>query len=158
MDIEDILYDFIEVCRLANVPNFNRSSIEIKEGHLSISLEKDTIAAYIFMYGDKCLKVGKVGPNSNARYIYQHYHHKSSNSNLAKSLLNDSILRTSENFKELNVKEWIKANTERINLILDERFGIFVLGLLESFLHCRLHPKYEGFKNQKRTPENIIEE
>jgi len=40
-------------------------------------------------------------------------------------------------------------NVSRIDILLDKSEGIFVLNFLESFLHCKLHPKYEGFDSQK---------
>jgi len=44
-------------------------------------------AVYGFLFSEHCLKVGKAGPSSEARYTSQHYNAKSSGSNLAKSLL-----------------------------------------------------------------------
>ena len=107
------------------------------------------MAVYVFVWNDICLKVGKVGPNSNARYTSQHYNPRSSNSNLAKSILQAKDNLGLINVSESNVGAWIKSNTDRINILLDANLGIPVVTLLESFLQCRLHPKFEGFESQQ---------
>jgi hypothetical protein len=44
---------------------------------------------------------------------------------------------------------WIKNNADRVNFHLNEKFGIRVLSLFESYLQCRLKPMFEGFESQK---------
>lgn len=87
---------------------------------------------YTFIYQEKFLKVGKAGPNSDARFRSQHYKPMGSQSNLAKSILNDG------EFSHLHISmetvgEWIKHNTRRINLFIDASLGIFVLNFIEAF-------------------------
>jgi len=53
------------------------------------------------------------------------------------------------NLNKENIKDWIKNNVVRIDIILDESLGIFVLNFLEAFMHCKLKPKYEGFDSQR---------
>jgi hypothetical protein len=44
---------------------------------------------YGFWHDGIWLKIGKVGPNSHARYVSQHYNARSAGSNLAASLRKD---------------------------------------------------------------------
>jgi len=115
--------------------------------HKTESLPKGKMAIYIFIYNDICLKVGKVGPNSNPRYNSQHYNPKSSKSNLAKSILADDYFKTFD-ITEKNVGEWIKKNTRRINILLDENLGYFILNYIEAYFQLTYKPKYEGFKRK----------
>ncbi len=107
------------------------------------------MAVYVFVWRGKCLKVGKVGPNSQARFTSQHYLPSSSNSNLAKSILGARESLGLEGVAESTVGTWIKANVDRFNFLLDTGCGVPVLILLESFLQCRLRPKFEGFESQR---------
>jgi len=50
---------------------------------------------------------------------------------------------------EHTVGHWIKQNTDRVNFLIPESFGIPLLSLLEAFLQCRLKPCFEGFDTQK---------
>ena len=97
----------------------------------------------------RCLKVGKAGPNSQARYVSQHYNPGSSRSNLAKSLLRKGDSLGIMGLNDSNVEAWIKHNTTRLDFLLDKSAGIHVLNLLEAFLQCRLKPAFEGFQSQK---------
>ncbi len=114
------------------------------------------MAAYLFLIGDKCLKVGKAGPKSNARFSRQHYIPGSSRSNLAGSVLNNKervrdllapeLQSGVDDLDDRTISQWIKTHTTRVNLFLST--GIpnakFVLNLLEAFLQCRLKPEFEG--------------
>ncbi|WP_068783345.1 hypothetical protein [Paenibacillus phocaensis] len=116
--------------------------------HKTSTLPKDRMAIYSFIYQDRFLKIGKAGPSSNARFNSQHYDPKSSQSNLAKSLLADPKL-IELNLDVTTIKEWIKTNTRRIDFLIDATLGIFVLNLIEAFLHLKYRPKYEGFEKQR---------
>ncbi|MCX4190819.1 hypothetical protein [Methylophaga sp. OBS3] len=105
-------------------------------------------AIYIFHYGDSVLKIGKAGSKSKLRFTSQHYSAKAAKSTLARSLVNDEEFAKSHNVNEKNIADWIKNNTARTSLFVDANYGVFVLNLLEAFLHCRLKPVYEGFKSQ----------
>jgi hypothetical protein len=113
------------------------------------SLPRGKMAVYVFEWKGQCLKVGKVGPNSQARYTSQHYGSSSSNSNLAKSVLAGREALGISAVSESNVGAWIKNNVDRTNYLLDAGCGIPVLTLLESFLQCRLRPRFEGFESQR---------
>ena len=116
--------------------------------HISKSLRPGTMGIYMFFFNGEFLKIGKAGPNSNARFTSQHYLPFSSQSNLSKSILQDEDMQKLGITAD-NVGEWIKHNTRRIDIILAESLGIFTLELIEAALHYRYEPKYEGFKNQR---------
>jgi len=133
------------------------AGIKIKGGQITIqklnphkpkSLPKGKMGIYIFHHEKDCLKIGKAGANSGPRFKSHHYAIGRSPSNLAKSLLDDINMQRFGLTKEI-IGEWIRNNTERTDILVDEALGIFTLNLLEAFLHCRLNPRYEGFKSQK---------
>ena len=126
----------VEICRAPHKP--------------PSALPPDKIAVYIFFQKAQCLKVGKVGLNSNARYIGQHYSPGSSNSNLAKSILESPDRIGISTVDSENVGEWIKTNTDRINVLFPVAWGIPFLTLAEAFLQFWLRPVvYEGFESQR---------
>jgi hypothetical protein len=97
----------------------------------------------------RVLKVGKAGAHSNARFQSQHYSCGSSQSNLAKSLLQARILWTYlgiESLTQENVGTWIKSHTDRDHFFVDtsEANTDEVLDQLEKFLRGRLGPVFEG--------------
>jgi hypothetical protein len=70
-------------------------------------------------------------------------------STLAASVLADRERLGVTHVDEVAVGRWIKENIDHVNLLMGERIGVPVLSLLESFLQCRLKPRYEGFKSQR---------
>ena len=46
------------------------------------------------------------------------------------------------------VSHWIKANTDRVNFILDADLGMRTTTLLEAFVQYKLQPAFEGFASQ----------
>jgi hypothetical protein len=151
-NVQSLISDFVTVARLAG---FSIASVDITHEmlhapHRPVSLPFGKQAVYVFSLTDVpqlVLKVGKVGSNSNARFLSQHYNPKSSNSNLSKSLLKDQSVWVKlgiSNLSEINVGEWVKQNTDRDNFYLNSDFGLPLLSLLEVFLQCRLQPIFEG--------------
>lgn len=149
---ESLIGDFERIAEIAGV-RLEKGDIAIEKllaPHKAPSrIPSGKMAVYIFSFRDQVLKVGKAGPKSQARYTSQHYNPSSAASTLAKSLLNDSDLESAE-IDEIAVGDWIKKNTDRINLLINENLGIHVLTLLESFAQCRLQPRYEGFASQRK--------
>jgi hypothetical protein len=149
---QTLLSDFLKVAELAGV---NRDEIQINVEELPSphrppsKLPTGKMAVYVFSYQGNALKVGKVGPKSQARYTSQHYNPGSAPSTLAASLLKSGAEIGISNVSRENVSEWIKNNTNRFNFIIDPSCGIHVLTLLESFLQCRLQPVFEGFSSQR---------
>jgi hypothetical protein len=94
---------------------------------------------------NRALKVGKAGPNSNARFRYQHYKSGTANSTLAGAIENNSILHRYIGLRETpeDVGAWIKQNTDRDNFyVIGDRRDI--LAMLEVFLKGHLGPVFEG--------------
>lgn len=144
-DIEEALKDFIQVAKLAHRQlDYNDFEIQylMAPHKRRASLPSGKIAIYGFYFKDKWLKIGRVGPKSQARFISQHYNPNSSKSNLAKSLMNDpemSLVIGNDPGK------WIETNCHRVNIFLSEDYGLDLLALLEAFLHVRFKPRYEKY-------------
>lgn len=68
------------------------------------------MAVYVFAFGQHVLKVGKVGPNSAARYTAQHYNAGSAKSTLAASLIKHGERIGVAGLNETNVPGWIREN------------------------------------------------
>ena len=144
IDTEAIKADFVQVAALAGIIlRFEEVECEsLMAPHKPPKgLPKGRMAVYAFCTSDECLKVGKVGKNSHARFTSQHYNPDSSGSNLAKSLLND---KTKQGLDRENIKAYIMQNTTRYHFFLDATQPSALLSLLEAYLQCRLHPVYEG--------------
>ena len=146
-DVEAEIETFRKVAELAG---FELSSDDI---HVDLrpaphkppsELPSGKMAVYVFHYGEICLKVGKAGPNSSARYTSQHYSPTAANSTLAKSILKDKKSFENVKLNESDIGAWMKEYTDRVNLLVEKRRGNLLLALLEVFLQCRLNPKYEG--------------
>ena len=146
--MEKLVDDFRKVASITGITlHENAISVEILDAPHTppTSLPTNKMAIYIFKNeSGEYLKVGKVGPRSSARYTSQHYNPKSAKSTLAASLLTHKKELNLSHLDCNNVGEWVKNNTTRTNLLLDADLGPCVLTLLESFLHCRLNPKFEG--------------
>jgi hypothetical protein len=92
------------------------------------------------------LKVGRVGPNSDARFRSQHYLPRSARSNLAASLLRADYMWKQlgiETLSEANVKEWLLGNTDRDHFFIRAEQAS-VLPSLEAFVRARVRPIFEG--------------
>ena len=136
-----------EICAFTQINNEYKIS-EVNHEKLE-KLKNNEMGIYIF-YDDKnvILKVGKVNSYSNERWIYQHYNMYSSKSNLALSIFHNHDYCQKHDIlcDENNIKEWIKNNTKRINIVI-QRAGhsdAFKLNLIESWLHLKLNPLFEG--------------
>ena len=141
---------FIEIVKYADIIISEDQLKIIDRGcpHLPSGLINGMMGIYIFELNGVCLKIGKAGEKSDARFRSQHYSPKSSQSNLAKSILTDSNMKN-YGLDEDNISDWIKNNTRRIDIFIDSKLGIPVLNLLEAYLQCKFKPKYEGFESQK---------
>jgi hypothetical protein len=106
-------------------------------------LPSGKMAVYAFWFNGEWLKIGMAGPNSNARYTSQHYSPNSAMSTLAKSLQNDPEMARRFDANTKAVGEWMRANCNRVNILLDARQDRLLLAMLEAFLHLRLKPRYE---------------
>lgn len=124
--------------------------------HRQCGLPSGFGAVYVFSLADRyveeapgrgrVLKVGRVGPRSDARFRSQHYNPKSSGSNLAKTLLSAQVLWPYLGIEELtaaDVKDWILSNTDRNHLFVSEAQAE-VLPILETYVRGVLGPVFEG--------------
>lgn len=125
------------------IPSESYEIILREKPHSPCSLPSGKMAVYMFRYNDQFLKIGKVGPKSNARFQNQHYSPNSAQSNLAKSIINDDNMVSV--VRETPIDKWIKNNCDRIDIIIDEKsVPEFTLELIETILHYKYRPKYEG--------------
>lgn len=106
-------------------------------------LPSGKMAVYGFWFNGEWLKIGMAGPNSNARYTSQHYSPNSAPSTLGRSLQHDPEMARRFDPNAKAVGEWIRANCNRVNILLDVRQDRLLLTTLEAFLHLRLKPRYE---------------
>src|SRR5258708_34567762 len=85
-----IASDFVQVASVAGI-SIPLSDIKVKfipNPHLPPkSLPPGTLAIYVFMLGERCLKVGKAGRKSGPRFCGQHYGTGLARSSLAKSVV-----------------------------------------------------------------------
>lgn len=115
--------------------------------HKPHRLPKGYAAIYMFIYTCKdenweYLKIGKANEKSGARFFSQHYGF-SAPSTLAKSLCHDEefiALGVSQD----NVKEWMMKNLHRINIYIKAERGKAMTELVESVMHYRFRPRFEG--------------
>ncbi len=150
MNTNELVDDFREVARLAGV-TIPANALHLDAWpapHRPKGLPSGWMAVYLFDYNGRALKVGKAGPNSDARYRSHHYRVSSSDSNLARSLALDGA-RIGVAVTEESVGSWIREHTSRVNLLLKAELGIPLLTLAEAFLQCRLNPVFEGFETQR---------
>jgi hypothetical protein len=112
---------------------------------------------YAFRFEGVWLKVGKAGPNSNARWVSQHYNPGAAMSNLAFSLVRYAYHGETEdprlpptfklrlqNVKPDDVGDFIKQHTDRYNILIDASLGRQSLTLLETIAIDSLNPVFEG--------------
>lgn len=110
--------------------------------HKPLSLPSGKMAVYTFVYNGAFLKIGQANVNSKARYQSHPYNLGSANSTLAKSLVNDSSMSSIVN--PSNVKQWIKENCERFDVIIYAKHKKVALNFIEGLLQYKYNPKYEG--------------
>lgn len=147
---------YFKATRLANIDlEFDDIKTEILAAphRRPSSLPVGTQAVYAFILGNICLKVGKAGPKTQARFTSQHYG-ASAPSTLAKSImrnpnriLNIIPIEKRSEFQSLDmnsVGEWLEQNTSRFHLFLPASAPECALSLAEAFIQCRFRPIYEG--------------
>ena len=98
-------------------------------------------AVYAFFQGQTWLRIGQTG--HSPRFTSQHYGTGRANSTFAKDLWNNRE-EFGYNGPEDTIGEWIFDTFVRANLILPAQWPATVSPLVESYLHYRLHPRFEG--------------
>ncbi len=146
--------DVVQVAELAGI-SIPLSDIEVQffaaPHHPPGSLPSGRLAVYVFMFANRCLKVGKAGSKSAARFCNHHYGSKAP-STLAKSLMKRQASLGVTGLDDANVKAWICEHTSRVNFLIPAKYDPFALSLLEAFVQCRLQPEFEGFASQRVQP------
>ena len=102
------------------------------------------MAVYSFFHDGVCLKVGIVGPKSQARYVSQHYSPASATSTLGGSICRDPAAVGLDVLDVGDAGAWMRENLCRADLILPASYGMQVLRFAEAFLHLRWNPRFEG--------------
>lgn len=152
VEIAELKKGFIKVADLAGVSLSDDDLIveSLCAPHKSPNrLPAGKMAVYVFCHGSRVLKVGIVGPNSNARYTSHHYNPRAAKSTLARSVLKQGPKIGIHGVTEADVGDWIRANIDRYNFLLDSGYPYRLLTLLESFLQCKLDPCFEEFDSQR---------
>jgi len=156
---EALIADLIAVAALANCP-VTRDDIFFEclpAPHIpATKLPNGKMAVYVLFHGTTCLKVGKVGPKSAARFTSQHYLPSSAKSTLAGAILRhrdrmiagDNIWGDADvdfsAVQDAQIGQWLRENTTRCHFYLAGERPTALLNLLEAFLQCRLGPMFEG--------------
>lgn len=146
-EMAEALRCFLDVTRLGGITlEPEQLSVEyLPAPHRAPSrLPTGRMAVYAFWGDGTWLKIGKAGPNSNARYTSQHYNAGSAPSTMAASLVNSPIMASVADFDRLAPGEWIRTAAHRVNVLLPSTQPRELLSLLEAFLHLRLRPRHEG--------------
>lgn len=146
--VSEALADFRKVAALAHAPSIGDCiTVEIMRSphRQPKSLPAGKRAVYAFFLNAQALKVGQAGPNSNARYTSQHYNPKSAGSSLARSILANPAKVGVPGIAASGIGDWIKEHTDRVNLLAPASLGDSFVSLLETFLHVRWKPTFEGW-------------
>jgi hypothetical protein len=92
------------------------------------------------------LKVGKVGPNSDNRFRYQHYSPSSAGSNLAMSLIGHPVVWPwlgIERLDATNIKDWRTTSLDRLHIFVPGDRPQ-VRAVLELYVRARIGSVFEG--------------
>ena len=146
-DIKDEIIEAIEkVSIILGKPLIYKTEFEIEDRgcpHTPPSkLPNGCAAVYSFICNGKFLKIGKANKKSHARFISHHYGFNAP-STLAKSVCEDTQMQML-GINADNVKEWIKENTRRIDVIVTCENSEWATCLIEAIMHYKYMPRYEG--------------
>jgi hypothetical protein len=123
--------------------------------HRAKSLPAGSAAVYVFAFSDTAGRSAPCGPGtvlkvgsttSEMRFRYMHYNHRSSNSNLAKSLLTYPILWPWLGIQHLTADtagEWIRASLDRTDFFIPAGCPK-VLAILEVYIRAHVGSVFEG--------------
>ena len=155
-EIRSALSDFLTVSHLARSGvSFRVEDVKwefLPAPHRRPRLPPGKMAIYGFWFDGEWLKIGYVMPNSRERYEDHHYNGYA-NSTLHRSLRQDESMRNIAGLGEDDWRgwtAWIERETSRVNILLPAARNTMLLRSLETHLHRRLRPKYEGSRPQLR--------
>lgn len=158
IQLDGILSDFAIVAERLGLPGWPAplDSEYLPAPHTPKSLRPGHGAVYVFALtathlaeaGPGCvLKVGRVGPNSNARFQSQHYSPGSSRSNLANSILGYPALWSWLGIDHIDppmIRDWMLSHLDRANIYVPAS-SAELIPQLEMYVRARLGGSvYEG--------------
>lgn len=158
---EALVEQFVLAAAHAGLPN-GPGNVQVQvlpAPHQPTALRHGCSAVYVFAlapkYGASCpagpgraLKVGHAGPNSNARFQYQHYNGHAS-STLAGSLVGLPVLWLYLGISTLSredAAEWIMDNTTRVDFFI-RADADYLRRPLEHFIRAYVGPVFEGSRS-----------
>lgn len=158
IELNGILSEFATVAQRLDLPGWP-TTLEIENPpapHKPKALPPGFGAVYIFALSDAStaqagpgcvLKVGRVGPNSNARFQSQHYSPTSSRSNLANSILGYPALWSWLGIDHLDpptIRDWMLTHLDRAHVYVPAS-SAELIPQLEMYVRARLGGSvYEG--------------
>jgi hypothetical protein len=158
IELDQILSDFATVAERLGLPGWP-AAVEVEylsAPHRPRSLRPGHGAVYVFALAaadasqagaGRILKVGRVGPNSNARFQSQHYSPTSSRSNLANSILGYPALWSwlgIDHIDQSMVRNWMLTHLDRANIYVPAS-SAELIPQLEMYVRSRLGGSvYEG--------------
>lgn len=158
IQLDGILSDFATVADELGLPGWP-TTLDIDylpAPHIPKALRPGHGAVYAFALSDAStsdagpgcvLKVGRVGPNSNARFQSQHYSPRSSRSNLASSILGYPTLWSWLGIDRIDptmIRDWMLTHLDRANIFVPAS-SAELIPQLEMYVRARLGGSvYEG--------------
>ncbi len=158
-DLDDLLGDFDAAAHVAEVQGWpcDVTTARLGAPHRPPALPSGYGAVYAFALSQDAgqrapagpgavLKVGRVGPNSAARFSAQHYSSRSAGSSLAKSLLRYRVMWPwlgISDLEETTVKSWMTSNLDRAHWFVPAGRQE-VLSELEVYIRARVGSVFEG--------------
>ena len=121
--------------------------------HKASALKENQEGVYVFLNDWYCLKVGKVGSKSQARWGSQHYLlDEGTRSSLPKSFMKDEekFKKAFNNTQDIRticketIREFVENNTDRVEFVLSDQKDHRAVNLLEAYVQFKLNPVYEG--------------
>ena len=141
--LEGVLHDFIRIPALCEASQWQEVEFEFCEApHFRPRpLLTNQRAVYLFFRGQEWLRIGQT--SYSQRFTSQHYGTKRAGSTFAKDIWAN---RQKFGFggREEGVGDWIMQNCGRANIRLPVGWPKEISPLLESYLHYRLRPRFEG--------------
>ena len=147
--LERILCDFVRIPSLVEAEQWQLAILEFCNApHKPPKpLSDGQRAVYLFFRDQEWLRIGQTGYPQ--RFTSQHYGVNRAGSNFAKDVWENRV-ELKFNGNEQKVGDWIKRNCGRANVRLPCQWPESLSLLLESYLHYRLKPRFEG--KRKSTP------
>lgn len=158
IELDGILSDFAAVAERLGLPGWPATidAEYLPAPHRPRPLRPGHGAVYVFALADfdasqagtgRILKVGRVGPNSNARFQSQHYSPASSRSNLANSIIGYPALWSWLGLDERDthaIRGWMLTRLDRANIYVPAT-SAELIPHLEMYVRARLGGSvYEG--------------